>query len=71
MSYQALRKEVISELKKVTDEDFLVLLTNTELLPQELRTLEKLGHGKNNNDGRPLKLMIWDGAKIFTVIATT
>lgn len=67
VSYNTFKKDVISELKKVADEDFLLLLTNTELLPQELKVLEKLGKDKINNNGRPLKLIIWEGAKIFTL----
>lgn len=73
--YQAARSEAVSNLKfnlkkeaeKLGNEAFLVLATNVELLPQEVKALKQVFDEQVLKDGKQTKLYVWDGAKLFTL----
>ena len=73
--YLAARSEAVSSLKfnlkkeaeKLGNEAFLVLATNVELLPKEVKALEQVFDEQVLKDGKQAKLFVWDGAKLFTL----
>lgn len=72
--HEGTRSEVISRLKKdmkketknVTTEDFFILLTNFELLPQQQDDLIEIGYSSLLQRKKKLIIEVWDGAKLFT-----
>lgn len=66
-SYQGLKSTVKTELRSLTDEDFYVLLTNIELLPQEITEFEKTLQEEATRMGKKCECKVWDGAKLFNL----
>jgi len=73
--YQAARSEAVSNLKfqlkkeaeKLNGEQFFVLATNIELLPQETKAMIDVFEDVVKAEGKQCKVLIWDGAKLYTL----
>ncbi|RKE47153.1 ATP-binding protein [Sphingobacterium detergens] len=66
-AYSILKSELKNEIKNLKDEDYFVLLTNVELLPQELVELNQLYESESSAVSKNAKFKIWDGAKLFAL----
>ncbi|MEO6523710.1 MAG: hypothetical protein ABIN91_18650 [Mucilaginibacter sp.] len=66
--FHLLKNQLISETKQLKGEDFFVLMTNVELLPQEQQELESSFETEKTTFAPNAKLLIWDGAKLQTLI---
>lgn len=62
-----LKGQIKEEATKLKDENFFVLITNVELLPQENSSLVDIFENQMSNLGKDCKCLIWDGAKIYTI----
>lgn len=65
--FHQLKRDVISEVEKLKGEDFFVLMTNVELLPQELTELESTFESYIQNNSLTTRILIWEGAKLHTL----
>jgi hypothetical protein len=65
--FNQLKSAITSEIKKIKNEDFFVLMTNVELLPQEQIELEAVFESKRTGNCLNTKLLVWEGAKLQTL----
>jgi hypothetical protein len=65
--FNQLKSAIKSEIKKITNDDFFVLMTNVELLPQEVSELESIFELKKSDNSVNTKLLVWEGAKLQTL----
>ena len=65
--FNTLKAELKNEITKLNDEAFFVLITNVELLPQELKELENLYASCTSGLSHIAEFKVWDGAKIFSM----
>ncbi|MDF2380862.1 ATP-binding protein [Nostoc ellipsosporum NOK] len=65
--FRNLKSVVKSELENLQDEKAFVLLTNIELLPQELQELQITFEEELNLLNKDCKVFIWEGAKLFNL----
>lgn len=63
----SLKSQVKKEVEKLGDEDFFVLLTNIELLPQEHDALISTFNEEINGTGKQCSCLVWDGAKLYNL----
>lgn len=63
----SLKSQVKKEVEKLGHEDFFVLLTNLELLPQEHDALISIFNEKINGTGKQCSCFVWDGAKLYNL----
>lgn len=63
----SLKFQMKKEAEKLADEDFFVLLTNVELLPQENISLVEAFQSELEILGKACECMVWDGAKIYNL----
>lgn len=66
-NYSNLKSIVKTELDTLNDESFYVLLTNVELLPQELKELQQLLTDEAARLNKQCAIEVWDGAKLFNL----
>lgn len=66
-AYNSLKSQLKSEILNLKNENFFVLITNIELLPQERKELEDLFSDKTSNFLERIVFKIWDGAKLFAL----
>ncbi|MDB4919369.1 ATP-binding protein [Mucilaginibacter sp.] len=66
-AFSSIKAELRQELFKVVNEDIFVLLTNIELLPQEHNELKQIAQEAILDKQQLREVLIWDGAKIFTI----
>jgi len=66
-AFSDLKIQMKKEAEKLADEDFFVLLTNVELLPQENLSLIEIFQNELQNLGKICNCMVWDGAKIYNL----
>jgi hypothetical protein len=64
--YNLIYTDLKNEISKIREEDFFVLVSNVELLPQEKTALEALFEQSLPSERRTL-FEVWDGAKLFTL----
>jgi hypothetical protein len=65
VAFQSLKKDVVSEIEKIKNEDHLVLLTNVPISPQEKVTIRELIIAAlQKADKSHMSVELWDGAKI-------
>jgi hypothetical protein len=62
--FQLLKSEVEKELENLKGEDYFVLMTNVELLPQEFNELKAKFDNKKAAFAQTCEFMLWDGAKL-------
>jgi hypothetical protein len=67
VAFRTLKNDLKAEIKKIRQEDFLVILTNAEVLPQELEELSEFARKEVKKLGIATQVFIWDGAKVFTL----
>lgn len=65
--FTTLKSELKEEIKKLKDEDYFVLLTNVELLPQELVELNETYESNIATSAKKTEFRVWDGAKLFSL----
>ncbi|MFP5040293.1 hypothetical protein [Parasediminibacterium sp. JCM 36343] len=66
-NYRGLKSKVKSELSDLNDENYYVLLTNIELLPQEFSDLKQTFDEELNHLKKKCTCLIWDGAKLYNL----
>ena len=66
--FYSLKQEVASETEKLKCEDFFVLITNVELLPQENKQLEDIFEKQKAEISPNTTFIIWDGAKLQSLL---
>ncbi|HEX7358605.1 MAG TPA: hypothetical protein VF270_12915 [Ignavibacteriaceae bacterium] len=74
--YKSARSEGVSSLKsqlkkeaeKIADENFFLLATNVELLPQEITLLSEVFNNQMLLNQKNCKALIWDGAKLYNLL---
>lgn len=67
-AYEALKKDVLTEMRKLADEDHYIILSNVSLLPQERAALLSLGNQELHHLGKGNVFFdVWDDAKIHTL----
>lgn len=66
-NYSGLKTTVKTELQSLNDESFYVLLTNIEMLPQEILELQKTLDNEILSLGKQCECIVWDGAKLFNL----
>lgn len=65
--FNIIKTELKKEITKLKDEDIFVLITNVELLPQELKDLKDIYDSCTSGFLRKADFKVWDGAKIFAL----
>jgi len=65
--FNTIKAELKNEITKLKGEDFFVLITNVELLPQELKELEDLYASYTSGVSNIAEFKVWDGAKIYSL----
>ncbi|NJI72722.1 hypothetical protein HCX49_05850 [Sphingobacterium kitahiroshimense] len=65
--FNSLKAELKNEIKSLKDENIFVLITNVELLPQELKELKELFTSCTSELPYIPSFKVWDGAKIFSL----
>ncbi|MGN7204430.1 hypothetical protein ACTHQF_09165 [Pedobacter sp. SAFR-022] len=63
----SLRSQMKKEAEKLGDENFFVLLTNVELLPQEHTSLIDTFQNEAQLLGKSCTCFVWDGAKLYNL----
>lgn len=62
-----LKNRLKTEITSILDEDFYVLVTNVEMLPQEQDELKTVAAAELSLINKSCKVFIWDGAKLNTL----
>ncbi|MGJ1205806.1 hypothetical protein [Sphingobacterium lactis] len=65
--FNTIKAELKNEITKLKNEEFFILITNVELLPQELMELEDLYASCTSGVFDIAEFKVWDGAKIFSL----
>ncbi len=65
--FRNIKSLIKSELAKLNNENVFVLLTNVELLPQELSELQNALTEELSNLDKTCRCVIWDGAKLYNL----
>ncbi|MFV8327927.1 hypothetical protein [Flavobacterium sp. ZS1P14] len=63
-----LRYQLKKEVAKLAEENYFVLITNIELLPQEHKSLVEIFETERIKENKTCIGFIWDGAKIFNLL---
>ncbi len=66
-AFNSLKSQLKTEIDNIKSEDFFVLVTNIELLPQEHKELEDLFRDKTSSFVPRIVFRVWDGAKLFAL----